>query len=67
MKALRDGTYKLIGEMLSTMTIQGGLLPQVFDSTAVNYLLKCAINIEADMQDLPKSKLEALTKVRPVQ
>mgnify|MGYP001794211624 FL=1 len=63
MKALQGNTYKLVGEMLATMAAKGGPLPQLFDRTAIDYLLKLTINMNADYHDLPKGQTDALQVV----
>lgn len=63
MKALTNGTYRLVGEMAATMALQGGLLPQMFDTTSVRYFLDSSIDVVADYKDLPGVKRDIIQKV----
>lgn len=49
--------------MAATMALQGGLLPQLFDNTAVRYFLDGNIDVEADFEDLPEEKRNLIRKV----
>jgi hypothetical protein len=64
-KALQEGTYKLVGEMLATIAVQGGQLPQLFSKNAVDYLVKCCVTVDLAtcMKDLPQPLSLALQKV----
>lgn len=62
-RALQDNTYRLAGEMLSTMTGQGGPLPQMFDSSAVKYMVTGVVETNPKVEDMPRVIGEALNQV----
>lgn len=62
-KALQENTYKLVGEMLATMAVQGGPLPQLFDDVAVEYIIKCTLDLRCDIKCLSDPENIALRKV----
>ena len=61
--ALDKGVYKVVGEMLATMVVQGGPLPQIFDDSAVNYLLHGTTQAHCDSENLPEPERSVLTEV----
>ena len=44
-RAQQENTYRLAGEMIATMTAQGGPLPQLFDAGAVRYMATGCLGI----------------------
>ena len=62
-RALQDNTYRLAGEMLATMTGQGGPLPQMFDGSAIKYMVSGIVEPNPKVEDLPRVIGEALNKV----
>ena len=55
--------YRLVGEMAATMALQGRLLPQLFDNTAVYHFLDGTVDVEADFVDSMKEKRYIIRKV----
>ena len=60
-RALQENTYRLAGEMMATMTAQGGPLPQLFDAGAVRYMATGCLG--DDPTDMPRVIAEALNQV----
>ena len=56
-------SYRLVGEMAATMALQGRLLPQLFDNTALSHFLDGTIDVEADFEDLSKEMRYIIRKV----
>lgn len=56
-KALQDGVYKIVGEMLATMVAQVGMLPHMLDSSAVEYILHGgSTNVKVDYKDCTEAE-----------
>ena len=49
--------------MAATMALQGRLLPQLFDNTALSHFLDGTIDVEADFEDLSKEMRYIIRKV----
>ena len=49
--------------MAATMALQGRLLPQLFDNTAVYHFLDGTVDVEADFVDSSKEKRYIIRKV----
>lgn len=61
-KALQAYVYRIVGEMLATMTIQGGPLPQLLDAIAVRYMYITtgSLDIKVKVQDMAPLLRDAL-------
>ena len=45
------------------MVVQGGPLPQLFDQTTVDYFMRCSLDVDCRIADLPEPDMSAVTQV----
>ena len=62
-KALKEGTYRLAGEMIATWVSQGGPLPRMLDKLSVDYIISGSAPTEVNVEEMPAIVADALKKV----
>ena len=62
-KALKEGTYRLAGEMIATWVSQGGPLPRMLDKLSVDYIISGSASTEVNVEEMLAIVADALKKV----
>ena len=61
-KALKEGTYMLAGEMIATWVSQGKPFHRMLDKLSVDYIISGSAPTDVNVEEMPATVTDALKK-----